>query len=112
MLLEAKQVTHPSGRSGQDVKITYCSTAKHFFTLALILFSCQTEGLNLSNYTKSIKFFFPSFRRLSPNECLTKSLEMSFLLAIFKFCTTNHWFNYTERQKNLSHVSENFSTVG
>ena len=28
--------------------------------------------------------FFPFFRHLSPDECQTKSLEMSFLLAIFK----------------------------
>ena len=42
--------------------------------------------------TKSIKIFFLYFRRLSPDECRTKSLEMSFLLVIFKFCTTTHLF--------------------
>ena len=42
------------------------------------------------------------FRRLSPDECRTKSLEMSFLLAIFKFCTTNHLFIYTFLRINVN----------
>ena len=46
-------------------------------------------------YYKSIEFFFPSFRRLSPDESCTKSLEMSFSLATFKFCTTNHLLIHT-----------------
>ena len=35
-----------AGRSGRNVKITRCSTAKkHFSTLALILFSSPTNGV-------------------------------------------------------------------
>ena len=61
-------------------------------------FLCWSSVVTLLSYnqsssssfiTKSIEFFFPSFRRLSPDECLMKSLEMNFLLVIFKFCTTN-----------------------
>ena len=66
-----------------------------FETLALITCcdaSLQHQSSLFSFITKPIEFVFPSFRRLFTDECRTKSLEINFLLAIFKFCTTNHLF--------------------
>ena len=66
-------------------------------SLHIVTLFSYNQSSPSSFISKSIEFFFSSFQRLSPNECRTKSLEMSFLLAIFKFCKTNHLFKIVKK---------------
>ena len=72
--------------------------------------------MNENFITKSIEFFFPLIRRLSPDERRTKSFEMSFSLAVFKFCATKHLFAGDFRRERgepfaVFKVSQNFNNI-